>query len=367
MERHPVLLPASTPTRQKMAAATLLGRLVPRSASTGGDRTRGRSGVVGVARQHSLIPGVGRLLRRRPGRLRRAWAVVAAVALVLSGGRRGLRPGTSPLPAPSRFSMPSRWPQCSPSGGPEVAVGESGREPTDGQVESTSSPASIGRGTLGAYRESRACATMAMRAETPREVLMRARLVSFGVLQVEGKEYDHDVLIDRGQVRKRRKGASKQFRDQYGHTPLSVEEDLPWGGHSLIIGTGASGALPVMPEVMREASGAASRSPRSRRGRRAGCWPTSTLPRSGRCCTRRADLSVTPVEHLTWPTMDTPGPTVAGKQGPGGDQSTHPGRLAFAGGMVPVQQAGRVDNVWCGHRDDSIRECCERFTRRITR
>ena len=82
---------------------------------------------------------------------------------------------------------------------------------------------------------------------------MRARLVCFGVLEVEGKKYDHDVLIDRGQVRKRRKGASKQFRDQYGHTPLSVEEDLPWGGHSLIIGTGASGALPVMPEVMREA------------------------------------------------------------------------------------------------------------------
>lgn len=82
---------------------------------------------------------------------------------------------------------------------------------------------------------------------------MRARVVAFGVLEVEGQQYEHDVVIDRGQVRKRRKGASKRFRDQYGHTPLSLEEDLPWGGTSLIIGTGATGALPVMPEVEREA------------------------------------------------------------------------------------------------------------------
>jgi hypothetical protein len=32
-----------------------------------------------------------------------------------------------------------------------------------------------------------------------------------------------------------------------------------------------------------------------------------------------------------------------------------------------AKQAGRVDNVWSGHRDGSIRECCERFTRRIMR
>ena len=83
---------------------------------------------------------------------------------------------------------------------------------------------------------------------------MRARLVAFGVLEIEGKQYEHDVVIDRGQVRKRRKGASKRFRDSYGHTPLSVDEDLPWGGQSLIIGTGASGALPVMPQVQQEAA-----------------------------------------------------------------------------------------------------------------
>lgn len=82
---------------------------------------------------------------------------------------------------------------------------------------------------------------------------MQAALIAFGVLEVEGRQYEHDVIIDAGQVRKRRKGPSKRYRDQYGHTPLSADEDLPWGGSALIIGTGASGSLPVMPDVEREA------------------------------------------------------------------------------------------------------------------
>ena len=82
---------------------------------------------------------------------------------------------------------------------------------------------------------------------------MQAALIAFGVLEVEGQRFEHDVIVDAGQVRKRRKGPSKRYRDQYGHTPLSADEDIPWGGDSLIIGTGASGSLPVMPEVEREA------------------------------------------------------------------------------------------------------------------
>jgi hypothetical protein len=31
----------------------------------------------------------------------------------------------------------------------------------------------------------------------------------------------HDVVIDRGEVQKRKKGASKKFRAAFGHTPLS--------------------------------------------------------------------------------------------------------------------------------------------------
>src|SRR5205814_4107919 len=73
---------------------------------------------------------------------------------------------------------------------------------------------------------------------------MKARLVKFGEIEVEGKRYTHDVVIDGGKVRKRKKGPSKQFREKFGHTPLSAREEIPWGGKRLIIGTGAHGALP---------------------------------------------------------------------------------------------------------------------------
>jgi hypothetical protein len=58
---------------------------------------------------------------------------------------------------------------------------------------------------------------------------MKARLVKFGEIEVEGKRYTHDVVIDGGKVRKRKKGPSKQFREEFGHTPLSAGEEIPWG------------------------------------------------------------------------------------------------------------------------------------------
>src|SRR6266513_4288244 len=82
---------------------------------------------------------------------------------------------------------------------------------------------------------------------------MKARLVKFGEIEVEGKRYTHDVVIDAGKVRKRKKGPSKQFREKFGHTPLSAGEEIPWGGKRLIVGTGAHGALLVMDEVLAEA------------------------------------------------------------------------------------------------------------------
>ena len=75
---------------------------------------------------------------------------------------------------------------------------------------------------------------------------------SFGSIRIDGVTYGHDVLIDRGQVRKRKKKPSKQFRAAFGHTPLSVEEEIPWKCRRLVIGTG-TGALPVMEEVKQEA------------------------------------------------------------------------------------------------------------------
>jgi hypothetical protein len=54
-------------------------------------------------------------------------------------------------------------------------------------------------------------------------------------------------------VRKRKKEPSKPYRDEFGHTPLSADEELPWGEGRLIIGTGAYGSLPIMPQVLEEA------------------------------------------------------------------------------------------------------------------
>ena len=82
---------------------------------------------------------------------------------------------------------------------------------------------------------------------------MQARLVEFGEIEVEKERYEYDVVIEAGKVRKRKKGASKQYRSQAGHTPLSIEEKIPWGGNQLIVGTGVYGRLPVMPEVQEEA------------------------------------------------------------------------------------------------------------------
>jgi len=50
---------------------------------------------------------------------------------------------------------------------------------------------------------------------------------SFGSLQVDGVTYDHDLIIDRGQIRRRKKAASKKFRGADGHTPLSTAENIP--------------------------------------------------------------------------------------------------------------------------------------------
>ena len=81
---------------------------------------------------------------------------------------------------------------------------------------------------------------------------MRFEKFSFGSIRIDGVTHDHDVVIDRGKVRKRKKKPSKQFREAFGHTPLSMEEKIPWKCRRLVIGTG-TGAMPVMKEVKREA------------------------------------------------------------------------------------------------------------------
>jgi len=76
---------------------------------------------------------------------------------------------------------------------------------------------------------------------------------TFGSIEIDGTTYEYDVIIDRGDIAKRKKKASKPQRAQFGHTPLSLHEEIPWKCKRLVIGSGAHGALPVMRDVEREA------------------------------------------------------------------------------------------------------------------
>jgi hypothetical protein len=51
-----------------------------------------------------------------------------------------------------------------------------------------------------------------------RSISARFTDYSFGSVRVDGVTYDHDLIIDRGKIRKRKKAASKRFRGAYGHT-----------------------------------------------------------------------------------------------------------------------------------------------------
>ncbi|MCL4367653.1 MAG: hypothetical protein M1337_00515 [Actinobacteria bacterium] len=82
---------------------------------------------------------------------------------------------------------------------------------------------------------------------------MKTTFLGFGRVEIDSQLFDHDVVIDAGKVRTRRKKPSKQYRGEYGHTPLSAEERIPWGGKRLIVATGTYGSLPIMPAVYEEA------------------------------------------------------------------------------------------------------------------
>jgi hypothetical protein len=82
---------------------------------------------------------------------------------------------------------------------------------------------------------------------------VKARWIAFGEIEIEGRRYTHDVVIEAGEVATRHKKPSKPYRAEFGHTPLSADERIPWGGPRLIVGTGESGALPILSAVRAEA------------------------------------------------------------------------------------------------------------------
>jgi hypothetical protein len=82
---------------------------------------------------------------------------------------------------------------------------------------------------------------------------MHVDAYEFGRITIDGVAYDRDVVIDRGRIRRRKKGPSKARKGEFGHTPLTASEEIPWKGQRLWIGTGAHGGLPVTDDVRREA------------------------------------------------------------------------------------------------------------------
>jgi hypothetical protein len=112
---------------------------------------------------------------------------------------------------------------------------------------------------------------------------MRFEAFSFGSISIDGTTYGYDVVIDRGRIRKRKKKPSKRFRDRFGHTPLSIEEEIPWKCQRLVIGTG-TGGLPVMEEVNREANRQKIKLQYCRPTKLSKPW-RSTLKRRTRSCT----------------------------------------------------------------------------------
>ena len=58
----------------------------------------------------------------------------------------------------------------------------------------------------------------------PGEVEMKFGHFSFGPIQIDDTTYEHDVIIDRGEILKRKKKPSKRFQSDCGRTPLAAQQ-----------------------------------------------------------------------------------------------------------------------------------------------
>ena len=82
---------------------------------------------------------------------------------------------------------------------------------------------------------------------------MKAGKVSVGEVVIDGKHYTEDIVIDKSTITRRKKSVSRMSKGIYGHTPLTVHENIPWECRTLVIGTGMYGSLPVTDEVFKMA------------------------------------------------------------------------------------------------------------------
>ena len=83
--------------------------------------------------------------------------------------------------------------------------------------------------------------------------MVRIEETGFGYIVINGKRFDHDVVIRTdGSIEARKKELSSRYKRFIGHTPLGPEEaidllrDQP---EIVIIGTGQYGVLPIHEEA----------------------------------------------------------------------------------------------------------------------
>ncbi len=82
---------------------------------------------------------------------------------------------------------------------------------------------------------------------------MKIEKLSFGTIEIDGKTFTEDIVINKGKISLRDKSVSRKYKPKFGHTPLTIEENIPWDCKTLIIGTGFYRAMPITKEVFEEA------------------------------------------------------------------------------------------------------------------
>jgi len=97
---------------------------------------------------------------------------------------------------------------------------------------------------------------------------MQIENFSFGSIRIDGVTHEHDLVIEGGEIRKRKKKLSKKFRNDFGHTPLSMEEE-----HSMEVPPAGNRYRSLRKAACDDGSKVRSRTSQSRTGHRShgGC------------------------------------------------------------------------------------------------
>ena len=118
-----------------------------------------------------------------------------------------------------------------------------------------------------------------------------------GSVEIDGRKYTRDVTLDQGQAAQTEEKPSRGLREEFGHTPVSLKEEVPWECKRLVVGTGMLGHLPAMDEVKAEAHRRGAelvRVPRPRRFRCSGTTPPTRTP----SCTSPAESARLATQQL---------------------------------------------------------------------